>query len=67
MISVFSCYDAYTKTKLLHSFCLSLYGSCFRKASAAELHHLEVIITFNNVLRKSIYNNNIGKGTGIDY
>ena len=48
MISVFSCYDAYTKTKLLHSFCL---------ASAAELHHLEVIITFNNVLRKSIYNN----------
>ena len=50
MISVFSCCDVYTKTKLLRSFCLSLYGSCLWKASAAELHHLEV--TFNNVIRK---------------
>ena len=50
MLSIFSSCDQYTKSKLLQSFCLSLYGVSLWMASSPDLYSLEV--SLNNILRK---------------
>ena len=50
MLTVFRSCDPHTKSKLMQSFCLSLYGSALWVASSSELHSLAVF--FNNILRK---------------
>ena len=50
MLSIFSSCDWYTKSKLLQSFCLSLYGALLWMVSSPDLHSLEV--SLNNILRK---------------
>ena len=49
MLTVFGSCDPHTKSKLMQSFCLSLYGSALWAASSSELHSLAV--SFNNILR----------------
>ena len=50
MLCIFSSANPYVKTKLLKSFCLSLYGSSLWKSSALSLKAFN--ISFNNILRK---------------
>ena len=50
MLSVFSSCDPLTKTRLLQSCCLSLYGAALWNSFSCELASLEVV--FNNILRK---------------
>ena len=50
MLTIFRSCDPQTKSKLIQSFCLSLYGSALWMASLSELYSLAV--SFNNLLRK---------------
>ena len=50
MLHTFAPCDPFTKSQLLHSFCLSLYGSALWLCSSSELKSLE--ISFNNIIRK---------------
>ena len=50
MLSFLRPCDLVTKTKLMHSFCRSLYGASLWKASSLELWSLE--IAYTNILRK---------------
>ena len=50
MLCIFSSANPYVKTKLLKSFCLSLYGSSLWKSSALSWKAFN--ISFNNILRK---------------
>ena len=50
MLTIFRPCDPYTKTKLMQSFCLSLYGASLWMASSPELRSLET--AYNNLLRK---------------
>ena len=50
MLHTFAPCDPFTKSQLLHSFCLSLYGSALWLCLSSELKSLEV--SFNNIIRK---------------
>ena len=50
MLYTFSAADAPTKTRLLQSYCLSLYGSALWNLDCRELRSLEV--AFNKILRR---------------
>jgi len=50
MLYTFSAADAPTKTRLLQSYCLSLYGSALWNLACCELQSLEV--AFNKILRR---------------
>ena len=50
MLYSFSSSSPLVKTKLLSSFCLSLYGSALWSSSSTELRSLET--TYNNILRR---------------
>ena len=50
MLTIFGPCDPYTKTKLMQSFCLSLYGASLWKASSPDIWSLET--AFNNPLRR---------------
>ena len=50
MLHTFAPCDPFTKSQLLHSFCLSLYGCSLWFSSSSELKFLE--ISFNNIIRK---------------
>ena len=50
MLATFRCCNPVTKTKLMQSFCMSLYGSSLWKTSSTELRSLET--ARNNLLRK---------------
>ena len=50
MLTIFRPCDPYTKTKLMQSFCLSLYGASLWTASSPDLQSLET--AYNNLLRK---------------
>ena len=50
MLTIFRPCDPYTKTKLMQSFCLSLYGASLWMASSPEIQSLET--AYNNLLRR---------------
>ena len=50
MLTIFRSCDTNTKTKLMQSFCLSLYGASLQMASSFEIWSLET--SYNNLLRK---------------
>ena len=50
MLTIFMPCDSYTKTKLMQSFCLSLYGASLWKAYSPEMRSLET--AYNNLLRR---------------
>ena len=50
MLTIFRSCDPKTKTKLMQSFCLSLYGASLWMASSPEIRSLET--AYNNLIRK---------------
>jgi len=50
MLYTFSAADPVVKSRLLQSYCLSLYGSALWKLSCPAIHSIEV--SFNNILRR---------------
>ena len=50
MLTVFGACDPAVKSKLMHSYCLSLYGCSLWKVSSTEMCAMEV--AFNNIVRK---------------
>ena len=50
MLTIFRPCDPVTKTKLMQSFCLSLYGASLWMASSHQIQSLET--AYNNLLRK---------------
>ena len=56
MLTIFRSCDPKTKTKLMQSFCLSLYGASLWMASSPEIRSLETAILHRAARVCSIYN-----------